>query len=99
MGLFSRFEVGVFVRRAIAPAVATEAGLFRLIALEAAGAVPSGRQRSGTMKRVATFAFYAIGALAIVYLALYAYAMFSGSPIVPGDPIHIFRKPDAPSYS
>jgi len=42
----------------------------------------------------------AIGVLAIAYLALYAYAMFSGQPgIVPGDPIHIFRKPDAPSYS
>ncbi|MCK1739355.1 hypothetical protein ACVWZZ_002424 [Bradyrhizobium sp. LM6.10] len=51
------------------------------------------------MKRVATWAFYAVGALAIAYLALYAYAMFSGQPIVPGDPIHIFRKPDAPSYS
>ncbi|MCA1415909.1 MULTISPECIES: hypothetical protein [unclassified Bradyrhizobium] len=51
------------------------------------------------MKRVATLIFYAVGALAIAYLALYAYAMFSGSPIVPGDPIHIFRKPDAPSYS
>lgn len=52
------------------------------------------------MKRVATFAFYAVAALAIAYLALYAYAMFRGQPaIIPGDPIHIFRKPDAPSYS
>ncbi|WP_167443380.1 hypothetical protein [Bradyrhizobium amphicarpaeae] len=52
------------------------------------------------MKRVATWAFYAVSALAIAYLALYAYAMFSGqSDIIPGDPIHIFRKPDAPSYS
>jgi hypothetical protein len=52
------------------------------------------------MKRVATWAFYAIGALAIAYLALYAYAMFSGQPgLVPGDPVHIFRKLDAPSYS
>jgi hypothetical protein len=51
------------------------------------------------MKRVATWAFYAIGALAIAYLALYAYAMFTGRHIVPGDPIHIFRNPDAPSYS
>ena len=52
------------------------------------------------MKRIATWAFYAVGALAIAYPALYAYAMFSGQPvIIPGDPIHIFRKPDAPSYS
>ena len=51
------------------------------------------------MQRVATWAFYAVGALAIVYLALYAYAMFSGHPIVPGGPIQIFRRPDAPSYS
>ena len=41
----------------------------------------------------------AVGALAIAYLALDAYAMFSGHPIVPGDPIQIFRRPDAPSYS
>ena len=52
------------------------------------------------MKRIATFAFYAVGALAIAYVAIYAYAMFSVQPvIIPGDPIHIFRKPDAPSYS
>jgi hypothetical protein len=52
-----------------------------------------------TMKRIATWALYAIGALAFVYLALYAYATFSGRHIVPGNPIHIFRNPDAPSYS
>jgi hypothetical protein len=51
------------------------------------------------MKRIATWVFYAVGALAIAYLALYAYATFSGRHIVPGDPIHIFRNPDAPSYS
>ncbi len=51
------------------------------------------------MKRIATWAFYAIGALALCYLALYAYAMFKGSRVQPGDPIHIFRKPDAPDYS
>jgi hypothetical protein len=76
------------------------AGLFLNIALEALpGPFRPGRQWSGTMKRVATLAFYAVGALAIAYLALYAYAMFRGQPFVPGDPIHIFRKPDAPSYS
>jgi hypothetical protein len=51
------------------------------------------------MKRLATWAFYAVGALAIAYLALYAYAVFTGRDLQPGDPIHIFRKPDAPSYS
>ena len=51
------------------------------------------------MKRLAIWAFYAVGALAIAYLALYAYAVFTGRDLQPGDPIHIFRKPDAPSYS
>lgn len=51
------------------------------------------------MKRIATWLFYGVGALAIAYLALYAYAAFSGRELLPGDPIHIFRKPDAPSYS
>ena len=62
------------------------------------------------MKRLATWAFYAVGALAscvpllldalaIAYLALYAYVVFTGREFTPGDPIHIFRKPDAPSYS
>lgn len=51
------------------------------------------------MKRIATWAFYGIGALAILYLALYAYARLQGQPFEPGDPIHIFRNPEAPSYS
>ena len=51
------------------------------------------------MKRLAVWVFYGIGALAIGYLALYAYAVFTGRDLQPGDPIHIFRKPDAPSYS
>jgi hypothetical protein len=51
------------------------------------------------MKRVAVWAFYGVGALAIAYLALYAYAVFTGRDLQPGDPIHIFRKPDAPNYS
>ena len=49
--------------------------------------------------RIMTWAFYGVGALAVCYLALYAYAVFSGRDLEPGDPIHIFRKPDAPSYS
>jgi hypothetical protein len=51
------------------------------------------------MKRIAAWVFYGIGALAIGYLALYAYAAFTGRGLDPGDPIHIFRKPDAPDYS
>jgi hypothetical protein len=51
------------------------------------------------MKRVATWVFYGVGAISIAYLALYAYAVFTGRDLQPGDPIHIFRKPDAPSYS
>jgi len=51
------------------------------------------------MKRIAIWIFYAIGAVAIGYLALYAYVAFTGRPFEPGDPIHIFRRPDAPDYS
>jgi O-antigen/teichoic acid export membrane protein len=51
------------------------------------------------MKRLAAFTFYAVGAIAIVYLALYVYSAFTGRQLQPGDPIHIFRKPDAPNYS
>jgi hypothetical protein len=51
------------------------------------------------MKRIAALAFYAVGALAILYLALYVYTAFTGRELRPGDPIHIFRKPDAPDYS
>jgi hypothetical protein len=51
------------------------------------------------MKRLAVWAFYAVGALAVGYLALSAYAAFTGRGLQPGDPIHIFRKPDAPNYS
>ena len=51
------------------------------------------------MKRLGMLIFYCIGALAVVYLALYAYAALTGRDLQPGDPIHIFRKPDAPSYS
>ena len=51
------------------------------------------------MKRVRIWAFYAIGVLAIVILAFYAYAALTGRALQPGDPIHIFRNPDAPDYS
>ena len=51
------------------------------------------------MQRFAVWIFYSIGALAIGYLALYGYAVLTGHELQPGDPIHIFRKPDAPNYS
>jgi hypothetical protein len=51
------------------------------------------------MKRFAILAFYGIGALAICYLLLFAYAAYTRHDLRPGDPIHIFRKPDAPNYS
>jgi|GraSoiStandDraft_30_1057271.scaffolds.fasta_scaffold778342_2 hypothetical protein len=57
------------------------------------------RGNDDPMKRIAAWALYGVGALAIAYLALYAYAAFTGRDLQPGDPIHIFRKPDAPSYS
>ena len=50
-------------------------------------------------KRAGTWAIYAVGAIAIGYLALYAYVMFTRPQLVPGEPIQIFRKPDAPKYS
>jgi len=52
------------------------------------------------MKRLAVWVLYVVGTIAIGYLALYAYVAFTGRDhLRPGDPIHIFRKPDAPSYS
>ena len=51
------------------------------------------------MKRAAEWALYFIGLLALGYLAFYVYAAFTQPNFVPGDPIRIFRKPDAPNYS
>jgi hypothetical protein len=51
------------------------------------------------MKRIGIWLFYGVGAIAIAYLALYAYALFTQPDLTPGDPIRIFRKPDAPNYS
>ena len=51
------------------------------------------------MKRAATWLVYIVGVLSVGYLALYAYAMFTRPKLVPGEPIQIFRKPDAPNYS
>ena len=49
--------------------------------------------------RVGTWAIYVAGTLAIIYLALYAYVVFTRREFTPGDPIHIFRNPEAPNYS
>lgn len=54
---------------------------------------------TGTMKRIATIAFYVVGTLAILYLALYAYVVFTRPTLHPGQPIQIYRNPDAPDYS
>ena len=51
------------------------------------------------MKRIGIVAVYAIGALAMLYLALYAYATVRQRSLAPGEPIHIFRNPNAPDYS
>ncbi|MDB5520647.1 MAG: hypothetical protein JWR73_639 [Tardiphaga sp.] len=51
------------------------------------------------MKRVGLWLIWIVGALSIGYLALYAYAMLTGNGLEPRDPIKIFRKDDAPSYS
>jgi hypothetical protein len=51
------------------------------------------------MKRIAAWAFYAVSALAILYLALNVYAAFTRPHLVPGEPIRIYRNPDAPKYS
>jgi len=51
------------------------------------------------MKRAALWLIYLVGAISIAYLALYAYAVWRNDRLQPGDPIKIFRKGDAPSYS
>jgi len=51
------------------------------------------------MKCLAVWTSCIIGALAIVYAALHLYAMLTAPRITPGDPIEIYRDPDAPKYS
>lgn len=51
------------------------------------------------MKRAGIWLIWIAGALSIGYLALYAYTMFTNTRLEPGDPIKIFRKDGAPSYS
>jgi hypothetical protein len=51
------------------------------------------------MKRATQWALAIVGVIAISYLALYVYAALTRRNFQPGDPIHIFRRPDAPNYS
>lgn len=51
------------------------------------------------MKRLAIWLFYIVGALSAVYLLVYFYLMLTVPRLTPGDPIEIYRDPDAPSYS
>lgn len=51
------------------------------------------------MKSVGTWIVYVVGAISLGYLALYAYATFTRPHLTPGEPIQIFRKPNAPNYS
>jgi len=48
------------------------------------------------IQRLLTWLVYVMGTLAIGYLVLFAYARFTGREFQPGDPIHIFRNPEAP---
>ncbi|MGA7810534.1 hypothetical protein [Bradyrhizobium sp.] len=80
--------------------MAAPAGLFAIGGLKCLDhhlRIMEGMRRA--MKRIGIWAFYAVSTLAILYLALYAYAALTGNRLQPGDPIHMFRKPDAPSYS
>ena len=63
------------------------------------GLLPADALKAMLMKRVAVWAFYAVSVLAILYLALNVYAAFRRPSLTPGEPIHIFRSPDGPSYS
>lgn len=51
------------------------------------------------MKRFAIWAIYLIGALSIVYIALYLYVTLTAPRLVPGKPIELYRDPSAPKYS
>jgi hypothetical protein len=51
------------------------------------------------MKRIGVWLIYIAGALSIGYLVLFAYTMWQRPELTPGEPIKIFRKDNAPSYS
>jgi hypothetical protein len=51
------------------------------------------------MKKAGLWLIYILGTLSLGYLALYAYQRMTQPKLEPGEPIKIFRKHDAPSYS
>lgn len=51
------------------------------------------------MKRLAIWLFYIVGALSVAYLLAFIYLALTAPRITPGDPIEIYRDPDAPNYS
>lgn len=51
------------------------------------------------MKRLAVWLFYVVGVLSVAYLLAYVYLALTAPRITPGDPIEIYRDPDAPNYS
>ena len=51
------------------------------------------------MRRIAIWILWVLGALAVCYVALTLYARFTAPRLTPGDPIEIYRDPDAPNYS
>jgi hypothetical protein len=68
-------------------------------AVALAACSPRRRACRDQMKRAAEWALAIVGVIAISYLALYVYATITRRNFQPGDPIHIFRRPDAPNYS
>jgi len=42
---------------------------------------------------------YLVGALSVAYLLAFIYLALTAPRITPGDPIEIYRDPDAPNYS
>jgi hypothetical protein len=51
------------------------------------------------MKKIFAWLFYIVGALSVAYLLAYVYLALTAPRITPGDPIEIYRDPDAPNYS
>jgi hypothetical protein len=51
------------------------------------------------MKQIFAWLFYIVGALSVAYLLAYVYLALTAPRITPGDPIEIYRDPDAPNYS
>lgn len=50
------------------------------------------------MKRVLVWLSYAVGAISVIYLALFAYATLVRPEAEPNKPIHIYEREDAPRH-